>query len=69
MFGPPPEVVLVNRSVFEPALRFAVTVESAQVSQFAVTGKECAADTVEPLTAMSIGRSAVVPLAKCTVRV
>src|SRR5258705_9662631 len=53
--------------VFAPAVRFRVTVASAQVAQFVVTGNDWLAATVAPLAAIDMGRSAVVPLAKCTV--
>src|SRR6266581_946922 len=63
MLGAPPAVVEAIRSVFAPASRCTLTVTLAQVSQLAVAGNECAAATTVPLTAMSAGRSALVPLA------
>src|SRR5439155_9687769 len=61
--GPPFAVVAVARTVLEPATSAAVTVASAQVSQFPVPLNAFAAATTIPFTAMSIGRFVVLPLA------
>src|SRR5262245_818197 len=60
--GAPVAVVEVARTVLDPAFRFAVTVTVCQVSHAPVAGKAGVA-TVVPLTAMAVGRAAVVPLA------
>jgi hypothetical protein len=56
-------VVAVARTVLPPAFRVAVTVTSAQVSQFPVGLNASPAETTVPFTRMSIGRLTVVPLA------
>src|SRR2546430_2456630 len=61
--GPPVAVVAVARILLVPMATGAVTVFVAQVSQLVVAGNDTAVVTVLPLTAMSIGRSTVVPLA------
>src|SRR4051812_2918480 len=66
--GPPPAVVAVRRMVLAPAFSGIVSVPSVQVSQLAVGGNDRVLTAV-PLTAMSRGRSAVVPLAERMVRV
>jgi hypothetical protein len=56
-------VVAVARTVLVPAFTAALTVTVAQVSQLAVGLNATPAATTVPLTLMSIGRLAVVPLA------
>src|SRR6266540_1794043 len=62
-FGPPEEVVAVARTLLAPAFRLALKVWLAQVSQFPVGLKARPAARSAPLTLMSIGRLAVLPLA------
>src|SRR2546423_446134 len=62
-FGPPLAVVAVARIVLLPAFSVTVMVAAGQVSQFAVAGNETPPMASEPLTLMSRGRSAVLPLA------
>src|SRR6266511_3594587 len=61
-FGPPLEVVAVARILLVPLIRSPLTDNVCQVSQVPVPGNVRLAITV-PLTAMSIGRAVVVPLA------
>src|SRR4051812_42348075 len=67
-FGPPLAVVAVRRMVFAPAVSGAWNLTVVQVSQSAVALNACPATTVVPLTARSIGRFVVGPLAKRRVR-
>src|SRR6266511_4371177 len=62
-FGPPLAVVAVARTVLVPAVRAVLNVWSAHVSQLAVGLKASSSATSAPLTVMSIGRFAVLPLA------
>src|SRR5437763_266953 len=62
-FGPPLAVVAVARILLVPALRPIENVLSAHVSQLPVPGNDTPACTSVPLTLMSMGRSAVEPLA------
>ena len=63
-FGPPFAVVAVARIVLVPAASVQASPSGPiQVSQFAVAGNDTPDATTAPLTAMSIGRSTVVPLA------
>src|SRR5204862_95147 len=61
--GPPFAVVAVALIVLVPAFSVAVIVSVCQVSQLAVAGNETPPIASEPLTLMSMGRSAVEPLA------
>src|SRR2546421_6142567 len=61
--GPPLAPVAVARTLLVPAGTGALTETLCQVSQLAVGGKATAAAATVPLTAMSIGRLAVEPLA------
>src|SRR5438477_2886531 len=67
--GPPLAPVAVARTLLVPAGTGALTETLCQVSQLAVGGKATAAATTVPLTAMSIGRLAVDPLAYLKVSV
>src|SRR6476469_3315459 len=66
--GPPLAVVELTRTVLAPAASVALSVSSSQAVQSPVPGNDRPAATTAPLTAMSIGRSAVVPLAYRRVR-
>src|SRR5262245_25003473 len=61
--GPPAAVVAVGRSRLVPVVSDTVTSVVLHVSQFAVGANDGVA-TSAPLTVTSIGRLAVVPLAK-----
>ena len=62
-FGPPLAVVAVARTLLVPASRRAWNVASCQVSQLLVKVNASSSLTNVPLTVMSMGRLAVVPLA------
>src|SRR5205814_10659037 len=62
-FGPPVAFTAVALIVLLPAFSVAVMVTVCQVSQLAVAGNETPPIASEPLTLMSMGRSAVEPLA------
>src|SRR5438477_122927 len=62
-FGPPVAFTAVALIVLLPAFRVAVMVMVGHVSQLAVAGNETPPIASEPLTLMSMGRSAVEPLA------